>query len=65
MPFFYYVKVISTQTLSPRKSNEWPPVGGEVNDVVWKIEIDEKTAKRKFASLDLKFRNRALRDLTQ
>lgn len=65
MPYFYYVKTISLGTISPRKSSEWPPIGGEVNDVVWKIEIDEKEAKRKFASLDLKYRTTALRDLTQ
>lgn len=65
MPFFYYVRTISTTSLSPRKSGEWPPIGGEPNEFAWKTEIDEKTFKRKLSSLDLKFRKQALRDLTQ
>lgn len=63
MPFFYYIQTL--RTVSPRLADEWPPVGGEPNNVLWKIEVSDRTAKSGLASLDSKFRKKAQADLSQ
>lgn len=63
MPFFYYVREL--KGVSPRISDEWPPIGGKEPNFMWKTEVSDRQAKSGLASLDRKFRKQAERDLSQ
>lgn len=62
--YFYFVRT-QTGTLGPRKCDGWPPVGGETNDVAWKIAITDDEFRRRLSALDLKYRKQVKTDLTQ
>lgn len=62
--WFYYVLIPETGEWSPRKSAEMPPIGGEVNKILWSTSINEKESTLQLDTLDRMFRKQAEADLT-
>lgn len=50
--FFYYVRMVTTWEVRPRLAYGWPPVGGEVNEVLKKRVVSEEMA---LSYLELRF----------
>lgn len=69
MPYFYYIELPLAKknqvSISPRMSEEWPPIGGERNKVVWKTETLVSVSKRHLDKLDVKYRKEVVASLTQ
>lgn len=53
--FFYYIRHLVTDKVSPRLSYGWPPVGGEINPVLQRFVISEEEAKLSLDDLSKQF----------
>lgn len=53
--FFYYVRIEQTQEIKPRLSYGWPPMGGEVNEVLQRIAITPEMAMHTLDYLSVKY----------